>query len=97
MRCPKCQVENPEGKKFCSECGSDLMSACPRFSSEILPSDKLCGACGYDLRTARSTEADGFLKQARGPWRHWDKSCQQSDALKGGDLWTEKHTTGGYS
>jgi len=51
MNCPKCQFENPEGKKFCRECGYDLILACPNCSSEILPSDKYCGACRYDLRS----------------------------------------------
>jgi len=58
MQCPKCQVENPDGKKFCRECGADLILACPRCSSEILPSDKFCGACRYDLRAAPSAVPD---------------------------------------
>jgi class 3 adenylate cyclase len=52
MQCPKCKMENPDGKKFCRECGSDLILVCPKCSSEILPSDKFCGVCRYDLRTA---------------------------------------------
>ena len=58
MQCPKCQVENPDGKKFCRECGSDLILACPKCSSEILPSDKFCGVCRYDLRAAPSAVPD---------------------------------------
>jgi class 3 adenylate cyclase len=54
MQCPKCRIENPADKKFCRECGSDLILACPKCSSEILPSDKFCGACRYDLRAAPS-------------------------------------------
>jgi class 3 adenylate cyclase len=54
MQCPKCQTENPDSKKFCRECGSDLILECPKCSSEILPSDKFCGVCRYDLRTALS-------------------------------------------
>ena len=49
MQCPKCKFENPEGKKFCRECGSDLILTCPKCSSEILPSDKFCGNCRHDL------------------------------------------------
>jgi hypothetical protein len=26
-RCPKCNSENPAGKKFCGECGADLSQA----------------------------------------------------------------------
>ena len=29
MQCPKCQFENPEGRKFCRECGSDLILPVP--------------------------------------------------------------------
>jgi class 3 adenylate cyclase/tetratricopeptide (TPR) repeat protein len=58
MQCPKCRFENPEGKKFCRECGSDLILACPKCSSEILPSDKFCGVCRYDLRAGPSAVPD---------------------------------------
>ena len=44
-----------QGKKFCHECGSDLILACPKCSSEILPSDKFCGVCRHDLRAAPPT------------------------------------------
>ncbi|UCF84312.1 MAG: zinc ribbon domain-containing protein, partial [Desulfobacteraceae bacterium] len=49
MKCPKCETENPEGKKFCHECGAKLVLACPQCGGEILPSDKFCGECGYNL------------------------------------------------
>jgi predicted ATPase/class 3 adenylate cyclase len=58
MQCPKCQFDNPEGKRFCRECGSDLILACPKCSSEILPSDKFCGACRCDLKAAPSVVSD---------------------------------------
>jgi class 3 adenylate cyclase/predicted ATPase len=50
MRCPKCQFENPDDKKFCRECGSKLLLACPKCAAEILPIDKFCGECGQDLK-----------------------------------------------
>jgi class 3 adenylate cyclase len=49
MKCPKCQNENPEGKKFCSECGGKLTLACPQCNAEILPGDRFCGECGHSL------------------------------------------------
>ena len=27
MKCPKCQFENPQGQKFCGECGTRLLSS----------------------------------------------------------------------
>ena len=50
MKCPKCQTDNPEDKKFCRECGADLVHLCPQCGAEVLPSDKFCGDCRLDLR-----------------------------------------------
>jgi class 3 adenylate cyclase/tetratricopeptide (TPR) repeat protein len=49
MKCPKCQTENPETRKFCSECGAKLLFICPQCGSENLPRDRFCGECGHDL------------------------------------------------
>ena len=49
MKCPKCQIENPDNKKFCHVCGAKLILICPQCSGEILPSDKFCGECGHKL------------------------------------------------
>ncbi|MBW2345653.1 MAG: AAA family ATPase [Deltaproteobacteria bacterium] len=49
MKCPKCQAENPEMRKFCRECGTKLILLCPKCNSENLPGDKFCGECGQDL------------------------------------------------
>ena len=51
MECPKCQTENPDGKKFCRECGAKLALSCPQCAAEILPGDKFCGECGLNLAT----------------------------------------------
>jgi class 3 adenylate cyclase/tetratricopeptide (TPR) repeat protein len=49
MKCPKCQTENPQTRKFCSECGAKLLLICPQCGFENLPKDKFCGECGHDL------------------------------------------------
>jgi class 3 adenylate cyclase/tetratricopeptide (TPR) repeat protein len=67
MNCPKCQFENPEGRKFCRECGSDLILACPNCSSEIIPSDKFCGACRYDLRAVPDKPPDQKSHEEKKP------------------------------
>ena len=55
MKCPECQTDNPENKKFCRECGGDLVYRCPQCGAEVLPEDKFCGNCRHDLR--RPSEA----------------------------------------
>ena len=47
MQCPKCQFENPEGIKFCGECGARLERICPSCNSSSPPNFKFCGECGH--------------------------------------------------
>ncbi len=49
MECPKCQTENPEAKKFCRECGAELLLVCPNCGTALGPEDKFCGDCGQKL------------------------------------------------
>ena len=50
MKCPECHTDNPENKKFCRECGADLVGRCPQCGAEVLAADKFCGDCRHDLR-----------------------------------------------
>jgi len=49
MKCPKCQTENPQTRKFCYECGEKLVVVCSQCGCENLPRDKFCGECGHNL------------------------------------------------
>jgi len=49
MQCPKCQFENPEGIKFCGECGAKLERICPSCNSPNPPQFKFCGECGNKI------------------------------------------------
>jgi class 3 adenylate cyclase/tetratricopeptide (TPR) repeat protein len=51
MQCPKCQFENPEGIKFCVECGNKLEVICPKCGFSNSPNFKFCGECGYNLQS----------------------------------------------
>src|SRR4030042_3947971 len=55
MKCPKCQFENLETRRFCRECGAKLLCICPECSYENHPGDKFCGQCGYNLPEAKSS------------------------------------------
>src|SRR4029453_377427 len=49
MQCPSCGFENPEGLKFCEECGTRLVRACPNCGQQVRPTAKFCGECGTAL------------------------------------------------
>jgi class 3 adenylate cyclase/tetratricopeptide (TPR) repeat protein len=49
MKCPKCQFENPEGAKFCNECGSKLEIACSECGKINPLSNKFCSECGHKI------------------------------------------------
>src|SRR4029434_6301991 len=49
MRCASCGFENPEGLKFCNECGTALKRRCIQCGFENAPQAKFCGECGTPL------------------------------------------------
>jgi class 3 adenylate cyclase/tetratricopeptide (TPR) repeat protein len=49
MRCPRCESDNPDGAKFCIECGTPLTPRCPQCGADTLPRAKFCAECGTPL------------------------------------------------
>jgi len=49
MQCPACGQDNPDGMKFCGECGTPLKNRCPQCGFENPPKFKFCGECGTPL------------------------------------------------
>jgi class 3 adenylate cyclase/tetratricopeptide (TPR) repeat protein len=64
MKCPKCQSENPDERKFCRECGAKLLPVCPQCGYENLPGDKFCGGCGKGLEEV--VEAEKTVPETEG-------------------------------
>jgi class 3 adenylate cyclase/tetratricopeptide (TPR) repeat protein len=62
MKCPKCQTDNPENKKFCRKCGAKLTVICPQCHSEIFPDDSFCGDCGHDLRKPKEAASIDYAE-----------------------------------
>jgi class 3 adenylate cyclase len=49
MSCPNCGFENPQGMKFCGECGIPLTGRCPQCGFTNPPQFRFCGDCGGPL------------------------------------------------
>jgi predicted ATPase/class 3 adenylate cyclase len=49
MECAHCKSSNPDGKRFCAECGSPLSQPCPCCGAQSMPGKKFCGDCGASL------------------------------------------------
>ena len=49
MRRPRCDVDTPDGAKFCIECGALLKLRCPHCGADTLPREKFCAECGTPL------------------------------------------------
>jgi hypothetical protein len=51
--CPECNTVNPDGVKFCNECGTKLgapqKAFCPSCGAENAAGTKFCGSCGARL------------------------------------------------
>jgi len=68
MKCPKCQFENPEGAKFCNECGSKLQLACPECGKVNPTGSKFCNECGERLE--RAVEKEKAVPEVEGERKH---------------------------
>ena len=47
--CGNCGAQNPDGAKFCMECGSKLELRCPQCSTPYAAGQKFCMECGASL------------------------------------------------
>lgn len=50
MQCIKCGANNPEGAKFCLECGSKFELGCPSCGKMNTLDSKFCSECGSHLK-----------------------------------------------
>jgi class 3 adenylate cyclase/tetratricopeptide (TPR) repeat protein len=66
MECGHCGFANPEGTKFCEECGTKLGHACPSCGHEVRPTAKFCGECGTSLTTQPHPQVSSSRFQVSG-------------------------------
>ena len=45
-QCPNCGAEQPEGAKFCNQCGSKFQLTCGNCSAALPQGSKFCNNCG---------------------------------------------------
>jgi len=81
MKCPKCNAENPETKKFCHKCGTKLSLICPQCSSECLLEHEFCGDCGHAI--AETAPIDYSLPQSYTPKFLADKIITARSTMEG--------------
>ena len=49
MKCPRCESDNRDGRRFCGACGAPLPSLCPACGFANEPDERFCGGCGKTL------------------------------------------------
>jgi class 3 adenylate cyclase/tetratricopeptide (TPR) repeat protein len=49
VKCPACGALNPEGKRFCADCGVPLPVQCPACGTANAARNRFCGDCGTAL------------------------------------------------
>jgi hypothetical protein len=52
MQCSGCKHDNPDGAKFCGECGARLAHICQACAHPNPVGQKFCGECGARLTAA---------------------------------------------
>ena len=62
MKCPDCKYDNPEGARFCGECGTKLEIKCQSCGKGNPPTNKFCYECGHKfseiVKEAKSLQLD---------------------------------------
>jgi class 3 adenylate cyclase/tetratricopeptide (TPR) repeat protein len=84
MNCPKCRFENPDGIKFCGECGAKLEIICPKCGFSNPPQFKFCGECGIYLKELAIVSPIDYTKPKSYTPKHLaDKILTTRSALEG--------------
>ena len=84
MQCPQCQFENPEGSKFCLECGGKFELKCPHCAKTLPVSAKFCNECGNDLSKPIETPPINYSEpQSYTPKHLTDKILTTRSSIEG--------------
>ncbi len=83
MRCPRCQQDNPQGAKFCLECGARLALTCSKCSTELPAAAKFCLECGQPVAVPSAADSRFASPQAYTPKYLAEKILTSKSALEG--------------
>jgi predicted ATPase/class 3 adenylate cyclase len=83
MRCPQCGHDNPDGVKFCGECGTRLEGLCPNCGTSNPPTNKFCHQCGQTLAPPPTPAARFASPQSYAPPHLAEKILTSRTALAG--------------
>lgn len=68
MKCPKCNHENADGAKFCSNCATQLCQVCPSCNATNIPIEaKFCPNCGSVITQVQNMQPT-YLFGSTGKW-----------------------------
>ena len=83
MRCPQCGHDNPDGVKFCGECGTRIEGLCPGCGTSNPPTNKFCYQCGRALAPPPTPTARFASPQSYTPPHLAEKILTSRTALAG--------------
>jgi len=67
MQCPACASENPDGNRFCGQCGGALPDACTACGTIAPAGNKFCGHCGHQFGSDQGQAPDSIAVAASQP------------------------------
>ncbi len=80
MRCGVCGSENPAGKRFCKDCGTQLSLTCAACGAELPSGNRFCGDCGAPVALAPAAAAAAVPSAAAVAVASADRSTEPSPA-----------------
>lgn len=63
-KCKNCGATQPEGTRFCSECGSAMAKSCPTCGSPVDDGARFCPHCGTGINVPKTCPGCGQTVQA---------------------------------
>jgi len=67
MNCPNCETQNPEGARFCFNCGSTLALECTNCGTNLPAEAKFCFNCGHTTSAAEKSQPSPESNQTPAP------------------------------